>query len=154
MKHVRSLVVFVAALMLAGCASQYPNTYDKNIIVNLTMEKPGLLTTAKAVIGVNDMSADCKIEFLGKVDLVNGPNKVGLAPGQLTNLVLDMSLDTFGGPSRGIRRTTWFKPAAGKQYEIDVSYIDSMFDLRLYEITGSKRKELSKPSAPACKPAA
>ena len=154
MKHVRSLVVFVAALTLAGCASQYPNTYDKNVIVNLTMEKPGLLTTAKALLGVNDMDANCKIEYWGDVELANGPNKIGLAPGQLTNLVVVIAQDKFGGPSRSSRRSFLFKPAAGKQYELDVSYVDAMFDVRVYEIAGSKRKELSKPPASACKPAA
>lgn len=140
--------------MLAGCASQYPNTYDKNVIVNLTMEQPGLLTSAKALIGVNDMDENCKIEYRGDVELANGPNKIGLAPGQLTNLVVVIAQDKFGGPSRSSRRTTLFKPAVGKQYEIDVSYVDAMFDVRFYEITGSKRKELSKSSAPACQPAA
>lgn len=147
-------LLLLSAGLLAGCASApqyYPNTHENNFTVNLNLaEKGGFLTTVKAYAGVNDIAGDCSSRYLGFVDLRDGANKIGLAPGKRAYLIVQIS-SRIGYNSTSLQRGTLITPVAGKQYEITANYTDGMFDFRLFEVTKSGKKELPIVPVSACK---
>ena len=151
----RLIIVCLAFALLVGCAAseiRYANSYDENLTINVTTDKSGsLFTSIEITAGINDLDAACQPHYQGYVDLAPGPNKIGLAPGVLTYLIVEIS---YSGPGKNTRfsRGTLLKPLPGKRYVIDVDYIDSMYDFRLFEVKGGKRKSLEQVPASACKP--
>lgn len=147
-------LVLLSVGLLAGCASTpqyYPNTHENNFTVNLNLsEKGGFLTTVKAYAGINDIAGDCTSRYLGFVDLKDGANKIGLAPGKRAYLIVQIS-SRIGYNSSSLQRGTLITPVAGKQYEITANYMDGMFDFRLFEVTKSGKMELPIVPVSACK---
>jgi len=140
---------------LLGCASApkyYPNSYEKNLTVNLRLsDQGGALTTVEASAGINDMASDCSSRYQGSVMLSPGANRIGLKPGQTTYLLVRVSHGRFGQRS-DFARGTLVTPLAGKQYEVSVNYANDMFDLRFYEVGKAGRKELPLVLMSACRP--
>lgn len=147
-------LLLLSAGLLAGCASApqyYPNTHENNFTVNLNLaEKGGFLTTVNAYAGVNDIAGDCSSRYLGFVDLKDGANRIGLAPGKRAYLNVQLT-NRSGYSSSNFQRGTLITPVAGKQYEITVNYADGMFDFRFFEVTKSGKKELPIVPVSACK---
>lgn len=144
MKHL--ILAIISTNLLVACASssapRYDNTQEKNVTINVNMdERGGLFSTVEVVAGVNDLDNNCNINYRGFVELSHGKNQIGLTPGANTYLNIEVA---FGSrtSSSSFARGTILKPARGRQYEVDVKYIDSMYDFRLYEVSGSKRKPL------------
>lgn len=132
--------------LLVGCASssapRYDNTQDKNVTINVnTDERSGLFTSVEAVAGINDLDNHCKTNYRGYVELSPGKNQIGLPPGVKTYLNVEFAFGSRSSSS-SFARGTILKPVKGHQYDVDVEYIDGMYDFRLYEVSGSKRKQL------------
>lgn len=150
---IRLLFMALVSGLLFGCATHYPNTLDKNLTVNINLEKNGgILTSAEAVAGVNEIGKDCSNDYKGFVELEPGANEIGLALGQPTLLLVEISHSTFGGGDRSVQRGAMITPKAGSRYQIDVNYVDAMFDFRLYEVGRSGKKPLEVvTNRPGCK---
>lgn len=151
------ILCIMTASLLTGCSSvpKYPNTLPKNVTINMTLgenDRGGFFTSVDVAAGVNDLDRKCNIDYKGYVKLEPGKNEIGLAPGQLTYLLIEIvrsSYSSAGSFSRG----TLLIPKKDAKYEIDFNYIDSMFDLRIYEIYKSKKRELDPVPLDACMPA-
>ncbi len=148
------LVLFLGAL--GGCGSSpkdYANTLEKNVTVNVRLgDTANALFPLRAKINVSEVKADCTHDFLGRLQLDNGENKLGLAPGKSAVVALSIfRSDRYGSEAGLARSDISLVPLPGKQYEIDVSYVGSMINLSLYEQTKSGRKELSLSGIPSCK---
>ena len=145
------IAAVLAAAFLAGCAvsTPYPNTRAKNLTVNLNMEG-SLFASEEVVLGVNDIEEDCTLDYQGEVELSPGANEVGLAPGQRTYLQVSIAQDHMFLRDSVQTRGTLLTPASNRRYEMEVAYVDDMFDLRLYRLTASGREEMELTPAPAC----
>lgn len=148
------LVYLVAACFITGCSSipEYPNTYPKNVTINMKLgegDKGGLFTSVDIAVGVNDLVNKCETKYQGYVDLVPGENKLGLAPGRPTYLMIEIARSSYGS-SGSFGRGTMLTPKQGAQYVIDFNYVDSMFDIRFYELKKNKKIEMPLVSLPAC----
>ena len=140
-------------IMFIGCTSNpvYKNESEKNLAINLKVdERNGLFNSIDIAAGVNDIDSQCQPHYRGYQTLSPGRNEMGLAPGILTNLVIEVAKSKYRSGS-SYSRGTLITPLPGKRYEIDASYLDNMFDFRLYEITGKKRKPLKLLSLTECK---
>lgn len=141
-------------MLLAGCASDpvYKNEPEKNLVINLKVdERNGLFSSIDIAAGVNDINAQCQPNYRGYQTLSPGRNEMGLAPGILTNLVVEVVKSKYRSGS-SYSRGALITPMPGKRYEIDASYLDNMFDFKLYEITGKQRKSLQLIPLTECKP--
>lgn len=146
---------FVVSSLLAGCASgpkYYPDKLDKNVTIKLTTDiVDGTMSKFEVVAGINDLRKDCTTDYKGMVELKAGKNGLGLAPGKLTYLAVEVfQKKSFHSATRSSMQGTLLKPQKGKQYEVIVKYVDNMFDFRLYE-TGKKKKRLSIVPMDACR---
>lgn len=149
----RYIAVTLMTSLLFSCASAptsfpYGNTNDKNLTVNLALES-GLLTTTNAYAVITDFSDGCPGRYLGYIDLSDGQNSIGLAPGNLTYISIRISHRLLGNRN-SMRRGTLFKPQPGQTYELKVSYIDDMFGMTLYRSDRNGRRELPMQTRPSC----
>ena len=139
--------IFIAVLssLLWGCSSapiKYQNAGEQNLTINLRLDKRGgIFTKIKVVSGVNDLDSNCEPHYKGMVELTPGKNEIGLKPGVLTFIQVDVAHNGTGINSV-TNRGTMLKPESGKNYQIDISYIDNMYDFTLYEVLGTQRKQL------------
>lgn len=152
----RSLIGITALALLAGCAGslpRYPNDRPKNVTINLHFESSGgFLSSSEAYAGVNDVGKDCSTHYKGWVKLKEGNNDVGLAVGQPTMLVVELSHSSWGGDSGSMQRGVVITPKPGAHYRLDVNYADAMYDIRLYQMTRNGKKRLKRVNAPpGCK---
>lgn len=137
----------------------YKNILNKNLTVNLVQGENskgsffdsslGFFTSVDIVAGVNNLNAKCDGDYRGYIDLVPGKNKLGLKPGQLAYIVVVVVKSASGGSSSSSHEVM-IKPKKGIQYELDVNYVENMFDMNLYEVRKSKRKKM--PPLGVCKP--
>lgn len=146
--------MFVLGSLLIGCASDpvYKNETDKNLVINLKVdEKNGLFSSIDIAAGVNDIDKQCQPHYRGYQTLSRGRNEMGLTKGVLTNLVVEVVKTKYRSGS-SYSRGTLITPMQGKRYEIDVSYLDSMLDFRLYERVGKQRISLKLIPMSECSP--
>ena len=113
-------------------------------------DQGGLFTSVDTVVGVNDLVAKCETSYQGYVTLVPGENKIGLAPGRTTYLMIEIARSGYGS-SGNFGRGTIITPKQGAQYVIDFNYVDTMFDMRFYELKKNKKVELPLVELPVCK---
>lgn len=142
--------------LLISCATsskRYLNTYSKNVTIDVKIDKKnGAFSSTKAYLGVNDLIKGCKTEYQGEIELIKGKNKLGLAPGKLTYLIVEiLQKNSFPNTTSTFQQGTLIKPKKGRRYEVIVNYVDNMFDFRLYEIRKSKRKQLQIIPLSACR---
>lgn len=140
-----AIASFLVGAILLGCAStpRYTSSHDENVTINVDVEGGGLFTSVDVVAGVNDLGADCQPHYRGMVELSPGANPIGLAPGVLTYLMVEVA-HSRPGASGSYGRGTVLRPLPGKQYEVDVTYHDDMYDFRLFEVSGSTRNEMQR----------
>lgn len=121
--------------------------------VNLkTDESSGFFTKFQVLAGVNDLNKKCEIDYKGHVELEKGKNKIGLVPGQLTLFLINIA-HTRGNSQTNYKNGMLIRPKRNRRYELDVEYLDSLLDLRLYEVRKSKRKRLKIIPQSGCRPA-
>lgn len=154
----RGLIILFLGTLL-GCGTRpkplyYPNTLAKNVTVNLKVALPATANAATKLdtrMSVNAENPDCTSDYLGTMVLTNGENKIGLTPGKSANLVFLISRTGPWTVAKDFRVDLPITPMPGRQYEIDFTYVDNMFDLRLYEQRGAGRKELPRSANAACR---
>jgi hypothetical protein len=113
-------------------------------------DKGGFFTSVDVAAGINDLVSKCETSYQGYVDLVEGENKLGLAPDKTTYVMIEIARNTLSsGGSFG--RGTVITPKQGAQYILDFNYVDAMFDLRFYELKKNKKIELPIVALPVCK---
>jgi hypothetical protein len=147
--------LLILVFLLSGCSFPkiYKNNYDKNITINLkTNEKDGFFTSTEYYFGVNDLDSKCEVDYQGQLELKPGKNKIGVAPGKLTFLLINVYTKTGGSSSSSFKTGTILKPKKGVHYNLDVDYLDSLLDIRLYEIKGKNKRSLKILPIEACQP--
>lgn len=146
--------ILLIVVAIAGCASaRYQDRQEKNVTIHVKLGKEGLFTSTEIVAGINDIAPDCSSSYRGYIPLRAGANELGLATGQRTYLMVEIEQSKFRQKS-SFSRGVLFTPGQGRKYEVEVAYVDEMFDLRLYEAAGKTRKPLDVVPASACRPIA
>jgi len=150
--YTRLFVCLIGCSVLVGCATpprQYPNKGPKNLTVNLRLEKDsGFLSATGGYVGIKTFKKDCSTDFKGWIDLSEQGNEIAIPLGQPTLVVTEIAHRSWTGIQGRMQRAVALTPQAGVHYEIDLSYVDSMFDVHLYKITRSGKKMLKMVGAP------
>ncbi|NIR31905.1 MAG: hypothetical protein GWN84_21875 [Gammaproteobacteria bacterium] len=132
--HVAAVLLSIG--LLAGCSGvkTYPNTLTKNLHVQTETDSSSLFSTVRAAVSIYGVDADCQLEYEGTVALDESSVAVGIPSDRASYLVFDFSKSSFLANSRStISYETLLKPAAGRIYDIKVSYIDDIYNVEILE---------------------
>lgn len=143
-RRIKSLLLAVS--VLAGCSGirSYPNTLDKNLHIRTETKSGSLFSTVRAAVNIYRVDASCKAEYLGTLELDRPSVVVGIPPGRSSYLVFTFASFSFlANSSSTIRYDTLLKPGAGYHYDIQVSYIDDIYNVVIRET--HPRKSESRP---------
>ena len=111
------------------------------------------ITTSLNIYSVNNK---CEAQYLGTVDLEKAKTDLGLPANKL--LYLDFRFVTSGFLRSGrssMSYDTLLKPRSGAQYYIELSYLDDMYDMEIWEKRSKKssKRELDNRPYDSCKAA-
>lgn len=135
---VRRVVVglMVVAGALAGCSGKYtyPNTLAKNLYIETTTDSSSVFSSVRAAMGVYRVDEHCRIEYQGTVDLDSSSISVGIPAGKPSYLVFEFASSNFLASSRrSITYETLLVPVAGRDYRLEVSYVDDIYNVHIRE---------------------
>ncbi|MDX1431336.1 MAG: hypothetical protein R3286_02690 [Gammaproteobacteria bacterium] len=125
-----------AAVLLIGCsgAFTYPNTHARNLRIHTHTDSGSPFSSVHAALGIYEVDANCRIEYRGSVDLDQDTVDVGIPSNRPSYLVFEFYGGSFlAGSSRSITWETLLEPATGRSYDIEVSYVDDIYDVRISE---------------------
>lgn len=124
------------ALGLGGCSGKfaYPNTLAKNLHIETETESGALFSSVRAAVGIYGVDEHCRIEYQGTVDLDDRPVSVGIPSGRPSYLVFEFASSSFLANSRrSITYETLLVPTPGRDYRLEVSYLDDIYNVRIRE---------------------
>ena len=122
--------------LLAGCSGvkTYPNTLDKNLHVRKATDSGSLFSSVRTAVDIYRVSADCKTEYEGTVQLTKPSIDIGIPANRWSRLVFVFaSSSLFSNTSGTITYDTLLKPQAGYIYEIKASYKDDIYNVSVQE---------------------
>jgi len=134
-----AFIIFLAS----GCAQvrPYPNTLAKNLHVHTTTDSGSMFSSVHASVEVYEVDAACKTHYRGVVALDAPTVDIGLAPGRQSFLVFGFASSSWLGNSNGaISQATLLTPRSVDIYDIDVSYIDELYNVVIHETDRNGRK--------------
>jgi hypothetical protein len=144
-----SAALCAAALAVAACAGGRPypdNVAPKNFSIKTS-------SSARAVLGVHSVDAQCRAEYLGTVALDKPSAEIGIPAQRWSYLVFDFATSSFlGGKRTRMTHETLLKPRAGYRYEASVSYRDDIYNVVIREQSprGGAWRELAMRELASC----
>jgi hypothetical protein len=136
-------VLLLVFSLLTGCwgVKTYPNTLYKNLHIKTETDSGSMFSKVLTAVDINRVDADCKTEYEGTVQLKNRSIDVGIPSGRLTYLVFVFASSGFlSSSSSSITYNTLLKPRVGYNYDINVSYIDDIYNVVIRETHPRKKK--------------
>ena len=128
--------VLLAAVGLTGCSSlrPYTNDFEKNLVIRTDADAGSMFSSVRADVDIFGINADCETEYHGTVSLNEPSVEVGLPPDKLSYMVFVFSNSSFlFGSSSTMSHETLLKARAGHTYDIEVSYIDDIYNVAISE---------------------
>ena len=147
--------LLLACLLPLGCAYKtYPNTLAKNAQIRTELD-PGFLffETIRASLEVHSVDPSCQTRYEGTVELDADRIRLGLPPGEPSYLVFRFATSSFLANSRTSMDTaTLLTPRPDRDYEIEVSYLDDLYRVAIWETDPRRRtrRELGKRGLGLC----
>ena len=138
--HTRIFKWHIAGLLLVGflvgCSGikSYPNTLAKNLHIQTETDSGSFFSSVRAAVNIYRVDARCQLEYQGTVDLDESSVAVGIPSDRSSYLVFDFASSSFLANSRSsISYETLLEPVAGYNYDIEVSYIDDIYNVEIRE---------------------
>lgn len=134
--------LFTAIIFLYGCSGlkSYPDNYSKNLQIKTTTDSGSMFSSVKASLHIYSVNTNCEGSYLGTVKLDQPNKEVGIPENKTSYLAFDFDSSTFlGGRSSSISYETLLKPRPGYSYNIEVSYIDDLYNVIIKELNPKKR---------------
>ncbi len=128
--------VLLAAVSLIGCSGlrPYPNDLEKNLVIRTDTDAGSMFSKVRADVDIFGINADCETEYRGTVSLNEPSVAVGIPPGNLNYMVFVFSNSSFlFGSSSTMRHATLLKTRAGHTYDIEVRYMDDIYNVAINE---------------------
>ena len=125
------LAALWTAAFLADCSGMkpYQNTPDKNLHFHTAAESGSWFSSVRAAVDIHRLTADCRTEYEGTVQLNRPTVDLGVPPERWSRLVFVFLANRSGS----MTYETLLKPRSGYQYEIDVTYRDDMYNVVVRE---------------------
>lgn len=149
------LLVMINGLLLA-CSSlkTYPNNYEKNLLIKTRTESGSVFSSVQAALDIYSVDETCNANYLGTLELNSPQVSVGIPHGKLRFLSFHFGTSGFfSNSSSSISYDTLLRPRKGYQYDINVKYIDDLYNVEIFEkkTAKAKRKELPQWSLKECR---
>lgn len=135
-------IAFTAISLLNGCSGlkTYPDNFNKNLQIKTTTDSGSMFSSVKASLHIYSVNTNCEGSYLGTVKLGQPDKAVGIPENRTSYLAFDFDSSTFlGGRSSSISYETLLKPRPGYSYNIEVSYIDDLYNVIIKEVNPKKR---------------
>ncbi len=140
-RHIILLLMVFSLLTNCSGIKTFPNTLYKNLNIKTETDSGSLFSKVRAAVDIYRVDSDCKTEYEGTVQLKNPSFEVGIPAGRLTYLVFVFSSSGFlSSSSSTITYNTLLKPRVGYNYDINVSYIDDIYNVVIWETHPSEKK--------------
>lgn len=125
-------------LLLSACAGVKPfdSSLKSNVFISSKTD-PGV----NAVIDIYRLNKKCESSFQGRVAMDSPKKSIGLAAKQSHYLVISFTSSSFwSGQSSSMSQELWLKPSKGKTYQMNLSYIDAIYEVNLKEKSKKSRE--------------
>jgi hypothetical protein len=134
---IKSYITAILLLIsfLAGCSGvkTYPDTLAKNMNIQ-TKTDSSFISTVRATVSIYRVDADCQLEYQGTVKLDKRSVAVGIPSGRSSYLVFGFASSSFLFNARStISYETLLRPVAGHIYDVNVSYVDDIYNVEILE---------------------
>ncbi len=131
---------FILSLIVSACGGvkDYRSSGPHNLTVNTTVD------SVAAAMELYEIDSHCRAVNLGTVNLENGISEYAVPPGKdIYSVITFNSFSLLGGSSR-VTSDALITVRRGRRYEIDVRYVDTIFNVVAYEVDRikGKRREL------------
>ena len=136
-----AVAVFITALFLVGCSAMklYKVELPRNLQVSSRIE------SVEATLDIYRVGKQCETAYLGTVVLDRNMIELGIAKELPSYLVVGFSGSSFWSNSSSYTSyNITLLPREAYQYELEVSYIDDIYHVAVYEINQntSKKREM------------
>ena len=134
------LALISIMLLISGCSATklYQDMLTHNLEVNSKTD------SVEATLDIYSVGAQCESEYLGTVALDRSSIELGIAMEKPSYLIVGFSSSSFWSSSSGfINYDFTLLPRKAFHYEVDVFYIDNIYNVNVYEVsqlTGKKRE--------------
>jgi hypothetical protein len=142
-----ALVFLVISGMLAGCSSMktYPNFAAKNFSINTTTNSGSFFSSVNAALDIYHVNSSCQETYAGTVKLNRDMVEVGIAEEKPSYLSFRFNSSGFwSNRTSTITYETLIRPRKGYRYDVNVSYVDDIYNVDVFEkrSPGSKGKKV------------
>jgi len=143
--------------LLAGCSGvkPYPDSSSKNLYLHTRTDPGTLFSSVRAAVDIYRVDALCQVEYQGTVDLDTPSMAIGIPVDEPSYLVFGFASSSWLANSKSnISYDTLLAPRAGYDYEIEISYLDEMYNVAILEkFPGGKNAlKISQQSVSGCTP--
>ena len=136
-KQLAALAVLLATTgLLAGCSGirTYPNQLDKNFFIQTTVDSGSIISTINATLDIYDVNKTCQASYVGTVKLNQNNTEVGIVPGKTSYISVRFDKGGFlSNSSCHITYETLIKPRKEYRYEVNVRYVDDIYNVEIVE---------------------
>lgn len=151
------LIGLFLVILLLGCSTStikdYPNTLPKNLAVGLSADSD---SGVKTQLAVHRIDKNCRRAYLGSIRFGKKPVKVGIPNNKRTLLTfyfVNKDPRWYINSTGTISVQALVKPRPGYHYQAKPSYVDSSYEVKLYEISrrSGKRRAMRVVGLDACR---
>ena len=138
------ILVFILCCILTGCSGMrpYPNTLAKNLYIKTEKESGSIFSKVRTAVEIYRVDERCQIKYEGTIRLDKPSVEVGIPSDRLSYLIFNFSCSSFlANSSSLISQDTLLKPRAGYHYDIEVSYIEDIYNVMIREKHPQKAAE-------------
>lgn len=126
------LALLSITLLASGCSSTklYKDVLTHNLEVNSKTD------SVEVTLDIYSVGMQCESEYLGSVALDKNSIELGIAMEKPSYLIVGFSSSSFWSNSSGLISYDFtLLPRKAFRYEVDVSYIDTIYNVIVYEVS-------------------
>ncbi len=136
--HVTALLFTTTLLVACSGLKSYPDTLARNVEIHTRTDSGSMLSSVEASLDVYSLRPDCSADYEGSVALDSSTVSVGLPVDRPSYLVFRFNSSSFlAGSSSVTRYETVFTPGDGRHYDVEVSYIDDIYNVAISEMSSA-----------------
>ncbi len=129
-------VLFCCCTLLGGCSGlkPYPGNPARNLDIHTRADSGSILSSTRVSLDIYSVGPECRTDYAGTLELNASAVSVGLPPDTPSYLVFRFNSASFLASSSSVTRyDTVFTPRYGQRYDVDVSYVDDIYNVIISE---------------------
>ena len=128
------LVIFSGLLGACSAVKTYPNNHEKNLLIKTRTDSGSVFSSIEAALDIYSVEKSCQVNYLGTVKLDSPQVSVGIPQDKPRLLSFRFgSSGFFSNASSSISYDTLLLPRKGHHYDINVKYIDDIYNVEIFE---------------------